>query len=161
MPCAASSSASVCVRLISPAFAAAYGPVHGEPRVPAPEVMLTMAPPSFIRPAAARHPWNADVRLSSSWARKTSSGVSTSVRTSFSSDPPTLLTHTSSRPSSVTARSASVSEKSRTSPSTITARRPRAAIPSAVASRSSRRRALTTTSQPASASAHAIARPMP
>ena len=49
-------------------------------------------------------PWNADVRLSSSCDRQISSGVSTSSRTVFSSDPPTLLTHTSSRPSSATVR---------------------------------------------------------
>ena len=47
------------------------------------------------------------------------------------------------------------------SPSAISARPPRSTTPVAVISRSARRRALTTTSQPASASPHAIARPMP
>ena len=46
MPRGASSSASVWVRLIMPALAAAYGPVRGEPRVPAPDEMLTITPPA-------------------------------------------------------------------------------------------------------------------
>ena len=53
---------------------------------------------SVIRFAAALHPWNAVVRLSSSCERNTSSGVSMSASVVLSSDPPTLFTHTSSRP---------------------------------------------------------------
>ena len=52
----ASSSASVSVRLFIPAFAAAYGPVYGDPRIPAPELMLTIEPPGCIRFAAALAP---------------------------------------------------------------------------------------------------------
>ena len=110
MPRGPSSSASVSVMLSIPALAAAYGPVRGEPRVPAPDAMLTMTPPGPMRAAAAFAPWNAVVRLSSSCERKTSSGVSLSSRTVFSSEPPTLFTQTSRRPSSATVRSASCSE---------------------------------------------------
>ena len=41
----ASSSARVSLRLFIPALAAAYGPVNGDPRIPAPELMFTIAPP--------------------------------------------------------------------------------------------------------------------
>ena len=54
--CGASSSASVSLRLFSAALAAAYGPVRGEPRVPAPELMLMMELPDHMRVAAALHP---------------------------------------------------------------------------------------------------------
>ena len=87
IPRGASSRARVWVRLSMPALAAAYGPVRGEPRVPAPDEMLMITPPAAMRLAAALAPWNADVRLSSSWARQISSGVSTSSRTVFSSEP--------------------------------------------------------------------------
>ena len=157
----ANSNARVSLRLFMPAFAAAYGPVNGEPRVPAPELILTMELPGFIRFAAALHPWNAEVRLSSSCARKTSSGVSTNALVVFSSEPPTLLTQISIRPNRSIARSASSSEKSRISPAAINAERPRLSTPAAVTSRSLRRRALITTSHPASARVHAIARPIP
>ena len=144
-----------------PAFAAAYGPVRGEPRMPAPDAMLMMTPPAAIRLAAALAPWKAEVRLSSSWARQISSGVSASSRTVFSSEPPTLLTHTSRRPNSSIVERASRSERSRMSPPTTSGRRPRLDTPAAVTPRSAARRAFTTTSHPASASPHAIARPMP
>ncbi len=49
MPRGASSSASVWVRLSMPALAAAYGPVRGEPRVPAPDEMLMITPPAVMR----------------------------------------------------------------------------------------------------------------
>ena len=62
----ANSSASVSVRLFIAALAAAYGPVNGDPRMPAPELMFTIAPPGPIRFAAALQPWNAVVRFSSS-----------------------------------------------------------------------------------------------
>ena len=45
IPRGASSRASVWVRLSMPALAAAYGPVRGEPRVPAPDEMLMITPP--------------------------------------------------------------------------------------------------------------------
>ncbi len=111
-------------------------PVYGEPRVPAPEVMFTIAPPAGMCRAAALQPWNADVRLSSVCARNVSSSVSTSSWTFLSSEPPTLLTHTSMPPSSDTVRSASVSEKSRMSAGATSTRQPRSRMPLAVISRS-------------------------
>ena len=75
--------------------------MNGDPRIPAPELMLTIELPGRIRLAAALHPWNAEVRLSSNCERKISSGVSISVRVVFSSDPPTLFTQMSRRPNSL------------------------------------------------------------
>ena len=118
-------------------MAAAYGPVRGEPRVPAPDAMLMITPPAAIRLAAALAPWNADVRLSSSWARQISSGVSTSSRTVFSSEPPTLLTHTSRRPNSSTRAIGQLARRSRgCRRRRSAARRPRSTTPAAVTSRS-------------------------
>src|SRR3954470_19197730 len=128
----------------------------------APEAMLTIAPPAGSRAAAARRQASSATRLSSSMSRSWSSDVPASGRTDGSSVPPALLTQTSSRPSSPTARAASSSGVSpRRSATTSTARRPRDRTSSATAATSGPRRAVTSTSAPASASASAIARPIP
>jgi hypothetical protein len=49
MPRGATSAAIVAVRFSSAAFAAAYGPVLGAARMPAPDATLMIAPPRAIR----------------------------------------------------------------------------------------------------------------
>ena len=96
--------------------------------------------------------WNDD----SSWRTVVS-------RNGFDTEPPALLTSTSSRPSSVVVASTMAARWSRslTSPGSTRARRPRARTASATASRSASVRAVSATSAPTSAMATAVAAPMP
>jgi hypothetical protein len=105
MPCAASSSAAVFVRLITPAFAAAYAANPGAARTPSIDVTLMMLPP---RPAATIVRATRCVH-SRTWPRLLRSSVSQPFSDVSSSGevntPPALFTRTSTAPRSASVRS--------------------------------------------------------
>src|SRR3954447_80327 len=103
MPYGANSYDSVCVRLITPAFAVPYAASWGDARSDRDAPMLTMDPAddvSIMAWAKTVQPRNVGRRLKSTTSRHSSSSTSSDGRGSWPRRPPTLFTTTSTLPRS-------------------------------------------------------------
>lgn len=162
MPASTYSTAADLVMPITPHLAAAYPACPAIPMTPAPEEVLTMAPPAAcISGISCFMHRNTPVRSTSTI--RCHSSVASSASGVRDCSTPALLNARSSRPKVSTVRSSAARTSSSrvTSQVSASARPPSVSISRAVSRTPSSGTPATATAAPSAAKARAVARPMP